>query len=235
MTGKEHSGDILVERIEGMSVSFTVGELEEEQMCTTPPYEHRTVVKPLFGLLRVGKERYELEDPFDWVEPPIKYKRWMNLKVMEVGGCELNAERILRLLANYEGAHVNSNELTRDNASLPVDVQLPNIKDELYRKSNWVTFGGASYPHIFAIHVGVYLINMMKATLKHASMEARQSLRIMHLENSLRESPSLIAPLTLSLEKPFSMGMLLQSTSDSFEVVGNPENPGTTTIQIPGW
>ena len=106
--------DVLVETIDGMSIHYTVGESEEERTSSAPGYEHRTVVNPLYGLLRTGKEQYRLDDPFDWTAKPMKFSRWMNVKVLQVDDAVLSAERVLRLLANYEGAHVESNEMTRD-------------------------------------------------------------------------------------------------------------------------
>ena len=60
-------------------------------------------------------------------------------------------------------------------------------------------------------------------------------LHITHLLDPILESPSRIATPRLLLKKGFNMGMVLQSTGDSFELVGNHEKPGITTIQIPGW
>ena len=142
--------DVLVERIEGMAINYTVGESKEQKTFTGPAYEHRTLVNPLYGLRRVGKEQYQLDDPFDLAAQPMKYSRWMNLKVLQVGDAVLSAERVLRLLANYEGAHINSNEMTRFNASSPIDITLPDRTDELYRKGTWVTFGGCPTAYLYA-------------------------------------------------------------------------------------
>ena len=227
--------DFLVEKIGGMSIGYTVGESEEERTFAVPAYEHRTVVNPLYGLRRTGKEQYQLDDPFDFSLQPIRYGRWMNFKVLQVGDAVLSAERILQLLANYEGAHVESNQLTRLNASSPVDMKLPDHKDELYRKGTWIAFGGVSYLHIFTLLVGIYLVNMMKETLMRVPVDTVKRLHITHLLDPILESPSRIATPRLLLKKGFNMGMVLQSTGDSFELVGNHEKPGITTIQIPGW
>ena len=231
-------GDVLVERIEGMSIHYTVVDSEEQKTFEAPAYEHRTVVNPLYGLRRTGKEQYQLEDPFEFSEPPIKYGRWMNLKVLQVGDAVLSAERILQLLASYEGAHVEANELTSLNASLPVDVKLPKRpkrEDELYRKGTWITFGGVSYLHIFTLLVGVYLVNMMKETLKRLPAHTVKRLHNTHLLDSILQSPSRIATPELLLKKDFNIGMVLQSVGDAFELVGEHDKPGITTIQIPGW
>ena len=226
--------DVLVEKNGGMSIYYTVGKSDEQKTFAAPGYVHRTVVNPLYGLRRTGKEQYQLDDPFDWAGRPMKFSRWMNLKVLQVDDAVLSVERILRLLANYEGAHVELDEMTRDNASLPVNLKLPDDTDELYRKGRWVTFGGVSYLHVFTLHVGVYLVNKMKETLKRMPEDARKR----QIWSPILQSPSRIVSPTLFLRKEFSMGMVLQNTGDpdnGFALVGNPERPGITTIQIPGW
>ena len=227
--------DVLIEKIGDMSIGYTVGESKEERTFAAPGYKHRTVVNPLYGLLRTGKEQYQLDDPFDLSRQQIKYGRWINLKILQVGDAVLSAERILQLLANYEGAHVELNQLTRHNASSPVDMKLPDDKDELYRKGTWVTFGGVSYLHIFTLLVGLYLVNMMQETLKRLPDDTIKRLGITHLLDSILQSPSRIATPGLLLNKSFNIGIVLQSTRDSFELVGDHHTPGNTTIQIPGW
>ena len=230
--------DVLVERIEGMSIDYTVGESEEQKTFTAPAYEHRTVVNPLYGLLRTGKEQYRLDDPFDLSAQPIKYGRWLNLKVLQVGDSVLSAERILQLLANYEGAHVESNQMTSFNASGPVDIKLPDRRDELYRKGTWITFGGVSYLHVFTLLVGVYLVNMTRETLKRYPEEISKQFHIAHLSESILQSPSRIATPTLELKKGFNVGMVFHYTGDPnnpIELVGEHGKPGITPIQVPGW
>ena len=223
--------DVLVENIESLSIQYTVGDSEEKKTSSAPGYKHRTVVNPLYGLLRTGKEEYRLDDPFDWGAQPMKFSRWMNMKVLQVDDDMLSAERVLRLLANYEGAHVESNEMTRNNTSLPVNVKLPDDNDELYRRGNWVTFGGVSYFHIFTLLLGVYLVTMTRETLKRLSADPEKR----PLWLSILRSPSRLASPTLLLHKNFSIGMVFETTHDGFEVVGAPEKPGITLIQTPGW
>ena len=103
----------------------------------------------------------------------------------------------------------------------------------MYRKGTWITFGGVSYLHIFTLLVGIYLVNMMKETLKRVPEETGNRLRITQMPGSIMQGPSRIATPGLLLKKGFGMGMVFQSTGDSFELVGNHEKPGITTIQIP--
>ena len=227
--------DVLVERHEGMSIGYTVGESEAQKTFAAPAYEHRTVVNPLYGLRRIAKEAYQLDDLFDLAGEPMKYSRWMNLKILQVGEAVLAVKDILRLLATYEGAHLESNQMTRMNPSLPVDIKLPDHNDELYRKGTWITFGGVSYLHIFTLLVGVYLVNVMKETLKHVPEVAGEGLHRTHLSDAILQSPSRIKPPALQLKKAFNTGVVLQSTDDSFELVGDYGRLGITRIRIPGW
>lgn len=161
----------------------------------------------------------------------MKFSRWMNMKVLQVDDAVLSAERVLRLLANYEGAHIELNEMTLDNSSTPVNARLADNNDELYRRGNWVTFGGVSYFQIFTLLVGVYLVNTTRETLRRLSEDPA----VRPLWLSVLRSPSRIASPTLLLHKNFSMGMVFQTIREGFEIVGNPEKPGTTLIQTRGW
>ena len=231
-------GDVLVERLGGMALHYTEGESQEQRTFRAPAYEHRTVVNPLYGLRRVGKEQYQLDDLFDLSGQPLKFSRWKQTNVLQVGDAVLTSERILQLLVTYEGAHVETNELIRNNASTPVYMKLPDHKDDLFRRGIWVTFGGVSYLHIFTLLVGVYLVDMTKETLKQLPEVTLKRFHITHLMDSILRAPSRIKSPTLRLEKSFNAGVVLQSTNDvdrPFELVGDYGKPGNTTIQIPGW
>ena len=228
---KGRQPDVLMETIGSMSVEYTIGESNEPHASSAPGYKHRTVVSPLYGLLRIGEKQYQLEDPFDWRAQPIKFSRWMNKKILQINDVVLNAERVLYLFANYEGAHIDSNQMTHINTSLPIDLKLPDNKDELYRRGNWVTFGGVSYLHIFTLLFGIYLVNMARETLNHIS--ANQVRRA--IWRPILQSPSKIASPTLHLQKDFSIGMVFENTHNGLEVIGDLEDSGTTLVQIPGW
>ena len=231
--------DVLIERIEGMSIGFTVGDSDVERTQDFPPYEHRTVVKPLYGLIRTGKEQYQLDDMFDSSRKPLKYGRWSKLEVLQVGDTVLTTERLLRLEADKEGAHVELNPMTRLNMSSPVNVSIPGDNFELYRKGIWVKFGGISYVQIFTLLLGVYLVKMMQATLLCIPEKLKNHRQIAYYSNEILKSPSHMLSPPLRLEKEFNIGQVFHST-------GNPGEPlmlagqvqkkvGNTTIQIPGW
>lgn len=230
--------DVIIEKHGGMAIKFTVGASDIEKTKSSPPYEHRTVVKPLYGLRRTGEKLYQLENPFDLSQRQIKYKHWMNTQVLQVGEDRMTAKSILKLVANKDGAHADSTEMTKLSASLPVHIKLPDRNDELFRRGHWVTFGGISYLHIFTFLVGVYVVTMTKETLKCIPEESRRSLQIAHLPFIIARSPSEIRGCQMMLEKSYSMGTVFYSTDDPkspFQLVGDYDNVGITTIQIPGW
>ncbi len=230
--------DVHVEKIEGMTLTYTVGQSGPERTAAAPPYKHETVVYPLYGLRKTAKERYRLNDPFDLSRQPIKYGKWLNIKVLQVGNTLFTAERILHLVATKGGAHVELNEMTRHSPSLPVEVKLPKDKDELYRKGNWVTFSGTSYLHIFTFLTGIYLVNMMKTTLKHIPDNLKTDQKISYLSNTILKASSQLRSPTFLLEKQFNTGIVFHSTgnpNNPIEPVGDYDKVGVTTIQIPGW
>ena len=228
--------DSLVEKTGGMSIGYTSGDSVSKKYFTTPPYEHRTIVNPLYGLRRTRREQYRVDDIFDLSRQPVKYGQWSNMKVLQVNDAVLTTERILRLIVNKEGAHVEPNEMTGHSLSSPVELKLPHTNDELYRKGNLVKFSGISYLQIFTLLVGVYLVNTMKATLEHIPDEKKN--RISNLARTIQAAPPKIKFPTLSLTKEFGIGAVLYSTGDPnnpFELEGDYEKGGITMIQIPGW
>ena len=83
--GKGLTPDVIVEKHGGMVIHFKVGESDKNRTQSSPPYEHRTVVNPLYGLRRTGEKLYKLESPFDLSLRQIKYKHWMKTQVLQVG------------------------------------------------------------------------------------------------------------------------------------------------------
>ena len=150
----------------------------------------------------------------------------------------MTAKSILEIVANKDGAHADSSEMTHESISMPINIKLPGKSDELFRRGHWVTFGGISYLHIFTVLVGVYLVNMMKETLDHIPEEKKRHFQIADLSSTIANSPSEIRASKMVLNKNYGMGAVLDSTNDPnnpFALVGDYEKVGTTTIQIPRW
>ena len=233
-----HEPDVLTERIGEMAIFFTMGESPEERRASFPTeHTHETVVKPLYGLRRIGEKKYLFEDPFDWTTPPVKYAQWLNSKVVQIDDTVLSAEELLRMMANREGAHSDRDELTHLGLSGPVNISLPDAGDEAYRKANAIKLSRLSYIQIFTYLVGIYLVNMMKASLKHIPAEIARNGVSPATKRSIISAPSEPLRHILDLEKDYSMGAVFDTTEDPdhpFKLVGDYEATSRTLIQIPG-
>ena len=233
-----HEPDVLTEWIGGMEIGFTAGDSPEARRASFPTeHTHETVVKPLYGLKRIGEKKYLFEDPFDWIATPMKDARWLNSKVMQVDNTVLSAEELLRMMANREGAHSDRDELTRFNLSGPVKVSLPDAGDEAYRRANTIKFSQLSYIQIFTYLVGIYLVNMMKASLRYIPAEIAKYGASPDTWHSIISAPSEPLRHQLDLENDYGMGAVFHITGDPdhpIELIGDYEATSTTTIQIPG-
>ena len=233
-----HESDVLTEWIGEMAIIFTIGESPEERRASFPTeHTHETVVKPLYGLRRIGEKKYLFEDPFDWTATPVKDARWLNSKVVQIHDTVLSAEDLLRMMANREGAHSDRNELTRLGLTSPVNISLPDAGDEAYRKANTIKLSRLSYVQIFTYLVGIYLVNMMKASLRHIPAEIARNGVSPATERSIISAPFEPLRHILDLEKDYGMGAIFDSTGDPdhpFELVGDYETATRTLIQIPG-
>ena len=105
-----------------------------------------------------------LEDPFDWTASLVKDATWLNRKILQIDDTILSAEQLLRMMVNREGAHSDRDDMTQLSISAPVKISLPDAGDEAYSRANTLRFSRLSYIQIFAYLVGIYLVNMMKAS-----------------------------------------------------------------------
>ena len=233
----DHEPDVLTEWIGEMAIFFTMGESPEERRASFPTeHTHETVVKPLYGLRRIGEKKYLFEDPFDWTATPVKYAQWLNSKVVQIDDTVLSAGELLRMMANREGAHSDRDELTHLGLSGPMNISLPDAGDDAYRKANAIKFSQLSYIQVFTYLVGIYLVNMMKASLRYIPAEIAKYGASRDTWHSIISAPSEPLRHPLDLEKDYGMGAVLQSTNDPdhpFELIGDYEANSTTTVQIP--
>ena len=128
-----------------------------------PEYEQRTTIYPLYGMRHDDAQAFVIEMPFDDDAPPIKFKAWMNTKVLQVNDMTFSAKDLLREVVNNEGAHIrDGKKLGMPDASrLTID----NLENERYRAVGAVKFGGISYAQNFAICTGLYLASRSKTLI----------------------------------------------------------------------
>lgn len=234
----DHEPDVLTEWGGDIALSFTDGSSADVKRVSYPTeHSHETVVRPLYGLQRTGGKQYQLEDPFDWSAEPIKESQWLNGRVLRIDDMTLTAAQLLRMMANREGSHSEGDEMLGINFSGPVRITLPDAGDEEYRRANTITFGQLTYIQIFTYLVGIYLVNMMKASLKHIPAEVVRDSAATSIWDTIICAPSEPIRALLHLDKAFAIGVVFQGTGDPdrpVELVGDYENTSTTLIQIPG-
>ena len=238
---KQHQGnaapDTLVQWIGNMSIEYSEGGCSEKKVVRLPSeHEHETVIGPFCGLRRTGYLTYQIEDPFDWSATPLRVGQWMNRKVLQVDDLTMNAESLLRMMVNREGAHVVLNEMATRNPAMPVNLMTGNPDDEPYRRANVINFSGISYVQIFTFLVGAYIVRMMQATLQQIPTELARLGIPKEVAVDILQSPTQLPPFILKADRAYEMGVLLQNTQDTdrpFRMVGDYQTPSRTVARTP--
>ncbi len=130
-----------------------------------PEYEQRTTIHPLYGMRHNGDQVFVFGMPFNRDAHPIKFKAWMNTKVLQVDEIVFTAKDLLREVVNREGAHIEIEDGKRlampDASSLTLD----NVTKERYKAVNAVKFGAVSYAQYFVFCTGVYIAGRSKTLI----------------------------------------------------------------------
>ena len=216
----------------------TEGSPETGRFAYGTEHTTETVVNPLYGLRRTGDREYALNELVDWSVPPIRYGPWLKTKSLQIDSTTVTAEDLLNMMVNREGAHSELNELGRMNAGGPLDIKSGDAKDEKYRKANVINFSGISYIQIFTFLVGHYLARMMKNTLRHIPEDLTKGNTAPDVWQTIMETPTELASMRLSLERPYAMGAVYRANGDAenpLELIGDYTKPSETLVQIPGW
>ena len=140
-----------------------------ETTIEIPEYEQRTTIHPLYGMRHDGAQTFVIKMPFDLDAHPIKFKAWMNTKVLQVDDMMFTAKDLLREVANNEGAHIRDGKKLAmpDTSGLTMD----NAKNNRYKAVNAVKFGGLSYAQNFAICTGLYIASRSKALINDLPLD----------------------------------------------------------------
>ncbi len=144
---------------------------EKKAMIEIPEYEQRTTVHPLYGMRHDGDQLFIFGMPFDRDVHPIKFKAWMNTKVLQVDKIVFTAKDLLREVVNREGAHIEIEDGKRfampDSSSLTFD----NMKKKRYKAVNAVKFGGVSYAQYFVLCTGFYIAGRSKTLISSIPLD----------------------------------------------------------------
>ena len=234
---EDNNSETLIQRIGNTAVGYTVGYSPEHREETfQSEHEHETVIGPLYGLRRIADLTYQFHDPFDWSAPPLSLKKWLNLKVLRVDDVAINAETMLRMMANKEGAHSELDEMAISNPAMPVSITMGDPEDEPYRRANIVNFSGISYPQIFTFLVAFYLARMMRASLRHIPPDLTRFTYSEEIWRDILRTPTGVPQLRLVADRPYMMGVLLQNTPSAdgeFTLIGDYRTPSRTMVRIP--
>ena len=236
---KHREADVLRDWMGDMSITFSYDGLPGEREVTLPTeHTHETVVKPLFGLKRIGDNQFQLEQLCDWSASPVKYSQWLNRRVLQIDDTNLSAEQLLRMMVTREGAHSERNEMLKSTMSGPVNVTAGDAADEAYRKANSIRFGQLTYLQVFTYLVGVYLVQMMKASLKHLPQDLAISSTSRDIWQMIIDAPWGPMKQPLHLDKPYTMGAVMRNIGRPgrpFELIGDYKRISTSVVKIPGW
>lgn len=165
----------------------------ESVPLTVPAHDHTTVVYPLPGVEHVAGREFRVMSPIDTTSPPVRLKRWLNTRVLQVDEVVLTAEEVLRLLANREGAHHDENLLMV--SPVPIDID----SAQKFALASAVTFGGLAYPHLFSLFVGLYLISQVKCILDQLPFPPDHP-SIAAMRETIKNGPTTLASASATIE-----------------------------------
>ena len=123
---------------------------------TFPPSTHKVILNPLPGIVFGQPHACKIRPPFDGDRCGLRFRQWLKQSVVQIDSVTYTAERLLRLIANFEGAHSNEH-LTLVPSGLSLD-QVDTGNDMQYRLGNLILFGGLSYAQIFTLYTGLQIM-----------------------------------------------------------------------------
>ena len=137
-----------------------------------PAAKHTVIVERLYGIERIASDpernvvNVNVRSPFDLVQEPVGIDEWMNTRIMQANSVSYAPNDLLKLTANAEGAHAGQYP------SLAMAGVKPERIDRSvgmkYRVLNTVVFGQLTYPQIFTLVTGLYLLERSCELLEHA-------------------------------------------------------------------
>lgn len=239
LTPVEQTPTLLTNWIGDLGITFNNGDSSQAKKVTLPTaHTHETLVNPLYGVMRLDEKQYRLGELVDWSSETVKAKNWLNRKVLQVNGISMTAEELLRMMSNREGAHSDPNEMLSIKPASPVEINLPDPKDETYSRANCLKFSGLTYIQIFTYLVGLYLVNMMKASLRNIPSEVAKQSAPPEIWQLIINAPHKPFRGSLELSRDYAMGAMFECSGEEeepFRLVGDYKTPSRTIIAIPGW
>ena len=132
------------------------------EQVIVPESEHQIQIGRLYGIEYREDGWCQIRSPFDGSGDPISMDMWLATKILQVNSIRYTVRDALKLVADFEGAHLNSDQL-------PAFVSVGFRPDEMdrgarkrYRMANCVYFGCLSYIQLVVIYSGLHIIRMMQ-------------------------------------------------------------------------
>ena len=239
LTTSEGSGslEVITHWIGDTAIEYSeAGASETERVRVPSEHEHETIIEPLYGLRRAADQTYQLEEPFDCSDTPLRLKKWLKLRILQIDDYTINAEEMLRMMTNQEGAHSELDDMATSNPASPVNLTIGDPEDEPYRKANVINFSGISYVQIFTFLVGFYLAKMMKLTLNQTLNELAKLGSSNESWPDILQTPTSLPSLKLKVDRPYFMGAVVKYTGtreQPFTLMGDYRTPSRTVVRIP--
>lgn len=122
-----------------------------------PETTHQVSLSPLPGVeFGQSPPACTICPPFDGDRSGLRFRQWLNQKVLQIDSITYTAETLLRLIANYEGAHT-SEHLPLVPSGLDVD-KVDSGNEMQHRLGNLILFGGLSYAQYFTLYTGLQVM-----------------------------------------------------------------------------
>ena len=132
----------------------------KQNQGSIPEKEYKIHLGRLYGVAFL-EDGYAIYSPFDYSAPPISLKEWLSLKVLQVNSVGYTIEDLLRLGANFEGAHCSSNfPAFIGGGSDPEQLDAgPKMKWQMVKAAQ---FGEFLYPDLFVLFTSVQFIDQIQ-------------------------------------------------------------------------
>ena len=133
----------------------------KKEEVIVPETEHEIEIGRLYGIEFQEDGWCQIRSPFDGTGSRVGMDTWLATKILQVNSISYAVRDVLKLVADFEGAHTND--------QLPVFVAVGVKPDDFdkgarkrYRMANCVYFGCLSYIQLVVIYSGLYIIRMMQ-------------------------------------------------------------------------
>ena len=179
-----------------------------------PEAEHVIEIGRLYGIDFAEEGWCAVHSPFDSSASRTALDEWLAAKAVQVNSVGYSVRDVLRIVADYEGAHANEMVAWVGVGVNPEDFDKGrNMK---YRIINCVRFGCLSYPHILTMYSGLYIIREMQHLLGKAAESGK--LAEMHASAVMKA----IAPIRTDL----TFRACISNATHEMIVVGTSNVPG---------